>query len=266
MNNIFLFIIIVVIIICLLKAPEIISKYNPSQSEIQNLDYIDKNKFLKDYPYPQISNSFKKLSRGELPKPLNNINKILPNGTNNTNIIRTNYNNDNRVYLPEYFRKDRLNGNNINTEEYRPFINDKSDSETSWTDDNVSDNPKFYTSNFNDELTNIGSFFDKNNQYHDKTSSNTESLTTDNCYISKNGEKYCQDNTRLQLIPPKLISDSDKCTAFDSIGQYKTAEIKNKLNNKINNGSYFFNNVIGNSNMNNYSETIKDESGECLFK
>ena len=70
-----------------------------------------------------------------------------------------------------------------------------------------------------------------------------------------------------QLVPPKLISEPEKCTAFDSIGQYKTADIKKKLNNKINNGSYFFNNVTGsNNNMNNYSETIKDESGECLFK
>jgi len=53
----------------------------------------------------------------------------------------------------------------------RPFVNDDSESESAWTDKNVSEHPKFYTSDVQSDLTNIGSFFDKNNQYHDKTSS-----------------------------------------------------------------------------------------------
>lgn len=199
----------------------------PSQKEIQKLDYrrdtddeIVQVDELGEFPTPQLSRSFKKLSKKVL-KPFNNVKDFFPNKKNPA-IIRDVPSNmvKERVYFPGYFRKDRLSGNDIGTEELRPFTtNDEPDN--SWTDKNVSHHPKFYTSEIKDELTNVGSFFNKNNQYNDKTSSNTDVLPSDSCYIDKMGMKFCEDNTRLQNIPPSLISDINKCYALNTVGMYK---------------------------------------------
>ena len=37
-----------------------------------------------------------------------------------------------------------------------------------WSDENVSNYPKYYTSDIQDELTDTGSFFDNENQFTDK--------------------------------------------------------------------------------------------------
>ena len=63
--------------------------YNPSQEEIQNGEYVDKTKNIQDYPYPQISRTFKRLSHGKPPVPLNNDGKILPTGEKDLNLVRT---------------------------------------------------------------------------------------------------------------------------------------------------------------------------------
>ena len=89
------------------------------------------------------------------------------------------------------------------------------------TDENVSKHPKFYNADIKNELTNIGAFFDKNNQYSGKSSVNSEPLTTDRCYKNKNGDTFCEDYTRLQLVPPSLISDPQKCYALNSWGMSK---------------------------------------------
>ena len=59
------------------------------------------------------------------------------------------------------------------------------------------------------------------------TSSNTESLSSDKCYTDKSGGHFCSDNTRLQLIPPKLISDPNSCYALNNVGIYKDNNGKN---------------------------------------
>ena len=198
----------------------------PSQNDIQSLNYIkNKNKEViqtKNLPYPQISHGFRKLTNG-IVKPLDNLKDLLPGGTGELNIIRNkeDQNRRKRYYLPDYYRKDRLCGNDIGSEELRNFITDNDISEQSWTDLNVSDHPKFYTSEIKNELTNIGSFFDKNNQYHDKSSSNTDVLVSDSCYTDKMGNLRCDDNSRLQLIPPSLIEDKQKCHILNNIGTYK---------------------------------------------
>jgi len=218
-------IIILVIIIVILYLLNLSGKYNPSQSEIQSLEYTEKKELLKtkDFIYPQISYGFKKLGKDLLIKPLNNLDKLLPNNDPEINIIRdtTDTMNTNRLYLPEYYRKDRLSENNIDSTEYRKFNKNDEEPDTSWTDVNVSRHPKFYTSQITDELTNIGMFFDKNNQYHDKTSVNTNVLPSDKCYIDKFGNNYCEDNTRLQNIPPSLITDIKKCEVLNTIGTHK---------------------------------------------
>lgn len=270
MNSLFLAIIGFVVFIYLFKIQDN-SDYIPNQQEIQDLSYIDKTKLINDYPYPQISRKYKQLSKGELPFPLNNDSEVFPDGDKSLRIVRNTQTPDNmnkkRLYLPEFYRKDRLSGNTQGTEELRPFYSDKEDSEQSWTDVNVSEHPKFYNSDIKDELTNIGSFFDKNNQYNDKSSANSESLVTDSCYMNKSGEYFCEDNTRLQLIPPKLITDTNKCYALNKVGVYKDINNKdNDINDRVMNGGNFYEGVKASlKNNESFSSPFKLESGYCDF-
>lgn len=205
-----------------------ISNNNPSQKEIQSLEYVKEKQSedvikTKDQVYPQITNGFKRLNKELIKKPLDNLSKLLPNNNKTIDILRNNNNtlNAKRVYLPDYYRKDRLSGNTIGSEEYRDFKPNNEEPDNSWTDINISEHPKYYTSEFSNELTNSGSFYDKNNNFNDKTSTNSEVLTTDNCYMDKMGNQFCEDNTRLQLIPPSLISDPKSCKLLENIGSYK---------------------------------------------
>jgi hypothetical protein len=262
----------------------------PTQKEIQKLEYVKEKEEivqvdeLEDFPYPQISRGFKKLSKKTM-KPLDNLKDLLPSGKDNLNIMRDTRENINkkRIYLPDYYRKDRLGGNDIGTEELRPFTNSE-EPDNSWTDVNVSKHPKFYNSDIKNELTNVGSFFDKNNQYNDKTSSNTEVLVSDGCYTDKEGEIFCEDNTRLQNIPPSLISDINKCYALNTIGMYKDRNRKDKefvsfnsekidgeelgvwsySDDRTINGGKFFNNVVASRNKNEInSRPLERLSGGC---
>jgi hypothetical protein len=188
-----------------------------------------------------------------------------------------------RIYLPDYYRKDRLGGNDIGTEELRPFTNSE-EPDNSWTDVNVSKHPRFYNSDIKNELTNVGLFFDKNNQYNDKTSSNTEVLVSDSCYTDKEGEIFCEDNTKLQNIPPSLISDINKCYALNTIGMYKDKKTKDKevvsfnsekidgeelgvwsySDDRTINGGNFFGNVVASKNKNEInSRPLGRLSGGC---
>ena len=125
----------------------------------------------------------------------------------------------------------------------------------------VSEHPKFYSAEIKDELTNIGAFFDDKNQYSDKTSSNTNSLTTDSCYIDKNGTEFCEDNTRLQLIPPRTIKNPKRSSALTDIGLYNDTS-----NRKVMNGHKFFENVSGKQGFNeSMSKPIETELGSCSF-
>jgi len=242
MKNLILYSSLLILLLYLLFRPD--GNYNPPQEEIQSDTYVDKTKTIQDFPYPQLSRTFKRLSHGKTPLPLNNEDKLLPSGENHLRIIRTS-DHDNvktRRYLPDYYRKDRLSGNPTN-EELRPFLTDKDKPESSWTDQNVSEHPKFYNADTKDELTNIGAFFDKNNSYADKTSFNSESLTSDSCYKDKSGSTFCEDNTRLQLIPPRLISDPNSCQLLNTIGPYKNSTTFNDKKDKVINGGIFYDNI-----------------------
>tara|TARA_Y100000590_G_C15683598_1_gene1000749 strand:+ start:388 stop:1191 length:804 start_codon:yes stop_codon:yes gene_type:complete len=266
MNNLILIGIIIIIFLYLVKPNNSQIDYVPSQQEIQDPSYINKKQLIDDYPYPQISNTYKKLGNGQLLKPLNNLSDILPKGNNTLKMTRTNENiSKQRIYLPDYYRKDRLNENPEGTEELKPFLNDKDKSENAWTDNNVSEHPKFYNSDIKDEITNIGEFFDENNQYNDKTSLNTNSLTTDSCYTDKNGNYFCEDNTRLQLIPPKLITNPKSCYALNEIGIYKDKNLNINDKDKVINGGLFYNNVNASQKQNEYwSSPIDNQIGNCI--
>ena len=151
---------------------KIINNYEPTQEDIQEPTYVDKTQIIKEFPYPQISRGVKKISEGKSPFPLNNDDKFKPNGDRDLKFIRRKDTPSNmtkeRMYLPDFYRKDRLSGNPSGTEELRKFELNNDKSEQSWTDENVSEHPKFYNADIKNELTNIGAFFDKNNQYNGK--------------------------------------------------------------------------------------------------
>jgi len=265
MNNLIL-IAGTIFVIALLMKPN--KDYNPSQTEIQNLTYVDKTQFVKDFPFPQISGTFHKLSNGVLSGPLNNESEILPNGKDKFDIVRHTQTSENigkrRMYLPDHYRKDRLDENPAGTEELRPFLSDSTDAESSWTDKNVSEHPKFYNADIKDELTNIGAFFDKNNQYHDKNSSNTLSLHSDKCYEDKSGTQFCMDNTRIQNIPPRLITDPTNCTVLNEIGVYKDRKMRSDINDRVINGGAFFSGIYASQKKNEvWSSPVELKPGDC---
>ena len=268
MNQLILLVILVILFLYFVKPS--VNDYQPSQGDIQNENYIDKKQLIKDYPYPQISRTFKQLSNGKLPAPLNNLSELLPSGDKELKINKYNQTSETmgkqRIYLPDYYRKDRLSQNPEGTEELKPFVNNKDDSEQAWSDINVSEHPKFYNSDLKDEITNIGSFFDENNQYNDKTSPNTESLSSDSCYTDKSGKYFCEDNTRLQLIPPKLISDPKSCYALNRVGTFKDGNLKNDTNDRVMNGGNFFNGINASQEQNEYwSSPIEIQQGDCTI-
>ena len=243
MKNLIIYSILLVLLLYLVSRPD--NDYNPSQEEIQSDSYVDKTKSIKDFPYPQISRTVKRLSHGKPIMPLTNEDELLPSGKNDLNLIRTSAHDNvkTRMYLPDYYRKDRLSSNPDLTEELRPFVMDKDKSESSWTDKNISEHPKFYNADIKDELTNIGSFFNNDNYYTDKTSSTSESLPSDSCYKDKSGSTFCEDNTRLQLIPPKLISDPNSCQLLNTIGPYKDFSNINDSKDRVINGGDFYDNI-----------------------
>ena len=248
----------------------------PSQQDIQDLSFVaGKNKegdldsaggVFKEYkglPYPQISRGFKKLTKGKLPSPIKDL--VGPKGPSSFTRVRHLDTPSNmtpeRMYLPDYYRKDTMDPDDTMASEMRPFVTDESESDVAWTDDNVSEHPKFYNSNLkHDELTNIGGFFDRDNQYNDTTSDNTYALPSDNCYIDKQGSKFCMDSTRLQVVPPALITDPQDNYALNSLGMYKDYNRIPVNNNRTMNGGDFFGEVFPSKRL-GHNETLSKPIG-----
>ena len=109
-------------------------------------------------------------------------------------------------------------------------------------------------------------------------------MVSDGCYTDKEGEIFCEDNTRLQNIPPSLISDINKCYALNTIGMYKDRNRKDKefvsfnsekidgeelgvwsySDDRTINGGKFFNNVVASRNKNEInSRPLERLSGGC---
>ena len=245
----------------------------PNQYDIQTLNYTDKNKFRNekinynnDFPYPQISNAYQRLSSGDLSSSMNLQDLFLPNNSSSFTHKRDTPENisTERVYIPDYYRKDNLSGNDIGTEEFRPFLTDNEESESSWSDTNVSRHPSFYSSDGPmNELTDIGSFFDKNNQYHDKTSTDTNVLASDQCFVNKKGELYCDESPNT-LVAPQLISDNNSCQTLNQIGSYREMTYRDSGKDRLINGGEFFNTIYPSSDTNEtFSLPIQPQLGDC---
>lgn len=277
MNSTILVIILLVVVAFIVMNRNSGVSEEPTQGEIQRLEAIvDQDGSAVEVPiletdglpYPQISTGFHKLSKGDLPKPLNTLKDLLPKGPDLLPIFRDTARSmtKERMYLPDYYRKDTMPMNNIDTEEMRPFVTDENVPETSWTDENVSEHPKFYSATTkHDRLTDIGSFFDHNNQYNDTTSPNTLTLPSDNCYLDKRGGKFCLDNTRLQMIPPYLITNPRDNYSLNTIGMYKDFNRVPDDPNRVSNGGSFYGKVRGSKSFKNetYDTPLTDPTDSC---
>ena len=158
--------------------------------------------------------------------------------------------------------KDFISPNPAGTTEYR-FIDENM--KTAWSNIDVSQHPKYYTSDMEDEKINISGFFNKDNFFHDNTSPNSKTTLPERCTRTMDNEVICDYNNRLQLTPPKLITNSESNPLLNSIGTdaYKTVD-SNKIgdvsgsnyqvweyeNEKSINGGKYFKDVYGSSETN----------------
>jgi len=168
---------------------------------------------------------------------------------------------------PEYLKHDIISPNPENTTELR-FVDE--DNKGAWSSINVSQHPKYYTSNFTNELTNVGAFF-KNNQFNDNTSAYSKNNLPDRCLVNDNHEIICNFNNKLQNIPPQLIEDDNqfinqlgneniyKGTTNSNISsilgnEYQTWDYENE---KLMNGGKYFENVYGSSKLGSNENYLK---------
>ena len=143
-------------------------------------------------------------------------------------LFRKYYNNEGTVIL-----KDHMEGNEeeINCEG-KPV---NSDYKKAWTDENISKNTKYYTSDIKDEKTDVGKFFNKNKEFVDITSHKSKDVIPENCFL-ENGVLNCQFNDKLQNIPPRLIENPEVNPVLLSIG-----DDKNVNTNTVSVNTYSFN-------------------------
>jgi len=163
---------------------------------------------------------------------------------------------------PKYIAKDTLSANTLGSNElHKSHEKEHSKPYDSFTDENVSQYPKFYTSDLKNEISNLGKFFDKKNRYVDTTSPNSSAYVDDSCYIDGNNEMTCIDNSRLQNIPPKNMRKYNQFDIEDTIGNYKIDGSKDG----VMTGSFFYDSVYAASKKNEtFSPFIGGSiSGEC---
>tara|TARA_Y100000389_G_scaffold204166_1_gene255317 strand:+ start:2142 stop:3053 length:912 start_codon:yes stop_codon:yes gene_type:complete len=131
-----------------------------------------------------------------------------------------------------------------------------------WSEVNVSQHPKNYTSNVKDELTNVGEFFNEKLQFNDITSPYAKNNLPDRCFLNQDDEVLCNFNNRLYNIPPKLSgnnavaknigNDITKSIISENVApiQDNSYQVWNYKNDKVMNGAELYNNVQGASSTN----------------
>ena len=112
-------------------------------------------------------------------------------------------------------KKDFISPNPEDSTEFR-FIDENM--KTAWSEVDVSQHPKYYTSDLQNEKINIAGFFNNDQFYHDNTSPNSNTTLPERCSMNSNNEVLCDYNNRLQLIPPTLISNSETNPVLTNIG------------------------------------------------
>jgi len=251
--------------------PEIKNTHRPSSKTlpIYNEDILIENrgppvKTMGDFPIPQSTTISKSLS-SHYPENLSLINQ----GTTipNKDVVfehRSNKHSTQESHFPKYYRKDNMSGSTIGSSEYKFAEVDNQKSSHAWSDENVSQYPNFYTSQIKGGLTNPGDFFDINNNFVDTTKPRSTANVGDICYVSKDGEKVCLDNTRLQNIPPSLITNKSNCGFLNSIGLLEFSNLIYEDKERVNNGGFLYGTVKGSKKHNEtYSEPIQAQNLSC---
>ena len=234
----------------------------PEDISIENRGDI--NRKMTHLPYPQTTSIHRSLSTN-YPEDLSIISQgSIINNPDTIVQIRRDKVASNETHFPKYYLKDNLSGNTMGTTEYNLAETDNLSSNKAWSDENVSQYPNFYTSKLDNEITNIGAFFDVNNNLVDSTNPRSTALVGDICYKTKEGENICLDNSRLYNPPPALISDKNNCGFLNSIGLLEYSNLINEEQERVNNGGYLYNNVKG-SKINNevYSKPIEQPVQSC---
>ena len=235
-----------------------------TQEDILLRNRGDPKKEMPHFPYPQTTSRHKSLSTN-YPEDLSIINQ----GTtiNNPDMIvqiRDNGRSYQESHFPEYYKKDNLSANTIGTTEYKFAEVDNLKSSHSWTDKNVSQYPNYYSSQLKDEITNVGAFFDINNNFIDTTSPRSVVDVGEVCYRTKEGEQVCLDGSRNYNPPPALISDKSNCGFLNSIGLLEFSNRIKENGERVNNGGYLYGNVKGSKKHNEvYSKPLQPEVLTC---
>ena len=192
-------------------------------------NYLNKNKDIERLGGDPIN----KLTKGIQ----NLMDKLLKNEEEQISIISNQYHQEINT-KPFDLKKDFISPNPEGSTEFR-FVEENP--KTAWSTVNVSQHPEYYTSNFEDEKVDTSGFFNQDQFFHDNTSPNSQTNLPERCTVNGNNEVHCNYNNRLQLIPPKLIMDSENNLVLNSIGQgkgdiFKTVDSSNV--NNVNGGSY----------------------------
>ena len=242
-----LYVIFGLILVVFLFYPTITVSENQIYSPLSMSSNKQSTPRMYDFYIPQLTNNQTPLTGNKFNNQTN-ANMLTRNtylNDDNVDIIRKELNDIDTKY-PKYILKDTLAANPLGLSELSSFITDPDKPYTSFVDDNVSQYPKFYTSDIKNELTNIGKFFDKKNRYSDTTYSNSSKYIDDSCYINSDNEITCLENTRLQNIPPKNTDNFNTCDIMKSIGNYKVNESKDS----VMNGLSFYDNVVASKDKN----------------
>lgn len=165
----------------------------------------------------------------------------------------------NEPHTPDHFFKDTISENTIGTTEYYFAETDSSVSSKPWSDTDVSRYSKYYTSDIKGDLTDIGSFFDKTNQFIDTTSPRQDIIVNNECTINDINNIECLDASRLYNKAPIITNNKNYV-----ISDRRKLERRNYSGDKkVSNGGPFYNNVVGNTISNKYSRPIQDQLSSC---
>ena len=225
----------------------------------------DPVKTTGDFPIPQSTATSKSLSTN-YPEDLSIITNgaTIPNKDNITIVRSSEQGLPEELHFPEYYRKDNLSGNTIGTSEYKFAEVDNLKSSHAWSDENVSQYPNYYTSQLKDEITNVGDFFDINNNFVDTTKPRSTANVGDVCFVSKEGEKVCLDNKNIHNVPPSLVGNKSNCGFLNSIGLLEFSNLVNESKERVNNGGFLYGNVKGSKKYNEtYSKPIQQQVLSC---
>jgi len=258
-----LYIVIAIILVVIFFYPKITISENQIYSPLSKISDKLSTPRIYDFYIPQLTNKQKPLSSDSYNNQMN-ANMLTRNtylNDDNVDIIRKELNDIDTKY-PKILLKDTLSENTIGTSELSPFHKKEDEPYKSFTDENVSQYPKFYTSDIKNEITNVGKFFDKKNRYSDTTRPNGSAYVDDTCYVDSNNNITCLENTRLQNIPPKNTDTYNTCDIISTIGNYKLNESKDS----VMNGLSFYDTVFGSKEKNEtYSPFIKSSSVKECF-